>query len=169
MVMKSIIWKKGIFSSTHELFSNGMLIGKLQSKTWSSDAISTINGKHFSFKTRGFLSQSTILIDNDINKVVGKITYSDWRKRASIELQDTTAELKVDNIWNSRWTLKDKNNHSILYKDSTTMGTIQFANQNDKLIIAGLYARNHFKQKSTVLLIAIFLPIYLALLTQITH
>lgn len=165
MVMNEIIWKKGMLSSTHLLYSNGMLVGKLQSKTWSNNATSIINEKHFSFITKGFLSQSTLVIDNDINKVIGKITYSNWRTIATIELKSTIAELKADNIWNSRWRLKDKNNQSVLYKDSTTTGTIQFTDPDDKLIIAGLYARNYFKQKSTALLIAVFLPIYLALLT----
>jgi len=163
--MKTIYWKKGVFSSTYQLFTLGTPIGNLHSKTWSNDATATINAKRYTFKTKGFLSQSTLIVDNDINRIVGRITYNSWRTKALIELENTTAELKSENILNSVWGMRGKNGESIKYSFSMTSGTITYSIADDTLVIAGLYAKNFFSQSSIGIFIAIFLPLYIVLYT----
>ncbi len=44
-------WKKGLFSSTYNIYSNGILLGELKDKQFSQTATGQLNGKKYIFKT----------------------------------------------------------------------------------------------------------------------
>lgn len=73
-----LTWRKNYFSNLYSIYSNGQQIGKLKDKTFSQIANGELNGKEYTFKTKGFFKQHTEIIDNSENKVIGEIIYNNW-------------------------------------------------------------------------------------------
>jgi hypothetical protein len=160
--MKTFLnWKKGLLKSTYEIYSHGTCIGSLREHTLTQCADGKLNGKHYSFNTKGFLKQETQIIDSDNFSPVGKITYNSWMTRATITYWDKTIFWKYNNAWNTKWCLYDFiEGVKINYYGSSTRGTIESDDENELLLLTGLYITNYYWQTSVAVLIACFVPIW---------
>lgn len=164
--MEIYSWRKGFFSNTYSIFKKGLPVGNLRTKSFSSNASAYINGKQFNFITKGFINQSALIIERNSNKVIGKITFNSWRTKANIEFEDTIAELKSNNIWNSSWLITGNRGETIRLKNRTTNGTIESTTDDERLLMAGLFATNYYQQVSIAIFIAIFMPLYISILSH---
>lgn len=161
--MKTIlIWKRGMFKNIYEIYSNNSLIGRLKGNTWSSSAEGEINNKKYHFKTKGFLKQNTQILDPENGFVIGTIVYNTWMTKASIEFTNGIANWKYDNIWNTKFSVIDKEGNQIRYHGSSLNGSIEFDNQNDLLTLTGLYLTNYYWQMSVILIVCL-LPIWITM------
>jgi hypothetical protein len=164
--MKTILnWKKGIFKSTYEIYSENILVGRLKDKSWTQSADGEINGKKYSFKTKGFFKQETQITDSENNTIVGKITYNSWKTRAKIELNDIVIHWKYSNFWNTKWSLYNSENNLVNFQGSSSKGTIEYDENNDLLVLAGLYITNYYWQITLAVIIAVFIPIWITVIT----
>ncbi len=82
-------WEKKILSSTYSIYSDNQLIGKLKDKTFSQSADGELNGKKYTFRTKGLFKQHTEILDKAENKIIGEITYNTWMTKASLFLNNT--------------------------------------------------------------------------------
>ena len=158
-------WKKSFFSSTYRIYSNGLLIGQLEEKTFSKSDIGILNGEKYLFKSRGFLSRYTEIVNAKDQTVIGKITYSDWRSKATLTTLNKEAIWKYDNVWNTRWSISNSSGIEIKYACSTTTGKIESNTDDALLLLSGLVVTNYFQQMSIAVMVAIFIPIW----TSIQH
>lgn len=157
-------WKKSLFSNTYRIYSNGRLIGKLEERRFSNSADGIINGEEYIFKTNGlFTWRHTEIINARNNKVIGKITYSEWRTKATLTAPDKKANWKYDNIWNTRWSISSSTGIKIKYAGSTTSGKIDANADDSLLLLSGLYVTNYYRQTSIAIMAAIILPIWASL------
>jgi hypothetical protein len=156
-------WKKNLFSSSTIIYSNGQRIGELKDKTFSQTANGELNGKKYSFKTKGFFKQQTDIIDGFENKVVGEITYNNWKTNAIISIDNKTINWKYDNLWNTKWSIFDSEGINIKYSGSSTSGQIDSNIDDSMILLSGLFVTNYYWQKTVAVLVAVFVPIWSAI------
>lgn len=157
-------WKKKIFSNLYNIYSNGQQIGKLKDKTFSQTATGELNGKEYTFKTKGFFKQHTEIIDNLENKVIGEIKYNNWMTKATISVDNKTINWKYDNLWNTKWSIFNSEGIKIQYSGSSTSGQID-SNIDDALfLLSGLFVTNYYWQMTIAVLVAVFVPIWTTVL-----
>ena len=157
-------WEKQFFSSIYSIYSDSQIVGKLRDKSFSHTAIGELKGKQYTFKTKGLFSQNTEIIDNKENKVIGKITYSSWMTKATLSIINKSLQWKYDNVWNTRWSLFDKEGLEIKYTGSSTSGRIESNTDDPLLLLCGLFVTNYYWQVSIAVMLLIFIPVYTALL-----
>ena len=157
-------WKKGIFSNTYRIYSNGKLIGKLRDKAFSQSADGVLNGEKISFKTRGLFKKNTKIVNKKDNKAIGKISYNNWMTKATIQILDKKANWKYDNLWNTKWRIFDSEGIQIKYAGSTISGRINSNTEDAALLLSGLYVTNYYRQMTAAVIVAAQIPIWAAVL-----
>ena len=151
----SLRWKKGVFSETYRIYSNDQEIGKMKNKTFSQSAIGEINGKSYTFKTKGLFKQHTEIYDNIDNSIIGGIGYNNWMTKAFLSIRDKKSTWKYDNIWNTKWSIYNLDGVEIKYSGSSTGGQIDSNTEDDLLLLTGLYVTNYYWQITIIILVAV--------------
>ncbi len=154
----NIYWKKPLFSNTLTLYSKDQPLGYIKEKTFSSSVYGQLNGKQYIFKTRGFFSQKTKIIDGSSNKSIGEISYNSWMSKANILLGNKLVKWKYNNMWHTKWIVQHTEETIIKYASSSTRGTIVTNTDDEVLLLSGLYIKNYYMQWIAVL-IAIMVPL----------
>ena len=165
IMMTHLSWKKGILSSSYVLFSGSSAIGVLKENTWSQSAEGMLNNKKYHFRTSGFFSPYTLITDLDSNTVVGKITYNAWRTKATIMYKNKVFEMSYQNMWNSKWMVFDREGMRLDYQGSSTKGSVSATGTDELLLLAGLFISNYYWQTSIAIMVAVFVPLYVTLLS----
>jgi hypothetical protein len=155
----TLLWKKGFFKKTYEIYSNDSQVGKLVENTSGSSAEGDINNKKYQFKTQGLFKQKTQIIDPESNSVIGTIVYNTFMTRATIEYLGQIAYWKYDNIWNTKSSITDNLGNQISFHGSSSNGKLEFDQPNDLLVLTGLYVTNYYWQMTVITSIIIFIPI----------
>lgn len=160
--METILtWKKGIFTSTFNIYSNGQLIGKLKNKTFSQSADGELNGMKYAFKTKGIFKQHTQILDNQSNNMIGEIAYNNWMTKATLSIQNKKTYWKYENIWNTKWSIFNSEGIQINYSGSSGSGKIESNTKDDLLLLSGLFVINYYWQMTIAILIVVLGPLCL--------
>jgi hypothetical protein len=163
--MKTILtWKKGIFSYTYNIYSEGNLIGKMKNNCFSQSADGELNGMKYTFKTSGFFKHHTQILDNQTNNIIGEITYNNWMTKATLSIQNKKTYWKYENIWNTRWSIFNPEGIQINYSGCSTSGKIESSAEDDLLLLSGLYVTNYYWQMTVAILVVAFVPIWTTIL-----
>lgn len=157
-------WKKGLLSSTYNIYSKNQLVGKLTDKTFSQSAIGELDGKKYTFRTTGIFNQHTEILDNRENKVIGTITYNSWMTKATISISGKTINWKYGNVWQTKWSIFDSGGIKINYTGSSTNGNIESSTDDALLVLSGLFVTNYYWQMFIVILVAVFVPLWVTVL-----
>ncbi len=155
-------WKKGFFDSTYKIYSDGVIIGSLRDRTLSQSADAEFNGKEYTFKTKGFIKQSTQIIDCQSEKVIGEINYNNWMTKANLKILDKNINWKYDNIWNTKWSIFNSEGIQIDYSGSSTSGKIETNTNEGLLLLTGLFVTNYYWQLTITLIIAALVPVWIS-------
>lgn len=164
--MEPYRWSKGVFSSTFEIFSQKGIAGQIRSRNWSRLTDAVINGKRYLFKTQGFFTVNTLIIDPEKNTLLGKISYNSWRSIARIELKGSTTVLKSESIWRSQWSVWNGNEILMRFKGSATRGTIEVGKSDELLMISSFFAMTYFWKAATIAIVTSLMPIWITILTK---
>ena len=157
-------WEKGLFSKTYKIYSNNQLVGNLVDKAFSQSSSGELDGRGYTFRTKGTLKQHTEILDNQENKVIGEITYNSWMTKATLSVLGKTISWKYDNIWNSKWSIFDKDGIRIKYSGSSKSGKIESSTDDALLLLFGLFVTNYYRQMFIVIIVAVFIPIWVSVL-----
>jgi hypothetical protein len=160
----TLTWKKGFLKKTYEIYSDNYLVGKLVENTWGNLAEGEINNKKYQFKNHGLFKQKTQIIDTESNSVIGNIVYNAFMTKATIEYLGQIAYWKYNNIWNTKFSIKDNVGNQISYHGSCSNGELEYDKPNDLLVLTGLYVTNYYWQMSVATIIIIFIPIWTSML-----
>ena len=157
-----ITWNKSLFSGTYKIYQRGKPIGFLVNRTFSNTYDANIFDEKYTFLSQGFFKQNTKIIDRQKNTVIGKIEYNTWMNRAIITIDDTKFLWKFDNMWNTKWSLVNKQNERISFQGTSRNGEIISEVENPLCFLCGLYVTNCNWQTATVA-IAVMIPICITL------
>lgn len=156
-------WERSFLSSISRISSDGRLIGNLDIRAFSNTDIGILNGEKYFFRARGLFSRHTEIVNAKDHTMVGKITYSNWRSKATLITRDKTVYWKYDSIWHNRWSISNFSGIGIKYAGSSSRGQIESNTDDALLILSGLIVPNYYRQVSIAVMIAIFIPIWTSL------
>ncbi len=149
----TLTWKKGVFESTYQLFSNDVLVGYLKTNQFTNSVECEMNSKKYHFKAKRSFESTVEIIDKDKNIPVGSIKFGFWHNKATIELNNKQLTWKFDNWWNTKWSLSDTETETYRYQGSQSKGSIEFNTENEILILSGLYIVHYIWQSSSLVTI----------------
>ena len=162
--MKTILnWKKGLFKTIYEIYSESNLVGYLNEKSLTESSHGELYGEKYYFKVKGLLNQETRVFKNENNTPIGKINYNSWMTRARIEYSGKVYYWKYDNTWNKDWRLYNAEGLQVKYNSSSSKGSIEYELQDNFLVLTGLYINNFYWKTALILLIAVFLPVFMVI------
>lgn len=156
-------WEKRFFSNTSRIYSNGRLIGNVEVRTFSKSDIGILNGEKYIFMAKGLFSKQTDIISAKDDTLIGIITYSDWRSKATLITADKIVNWKYDNWWHSRWRISGSSGIEIRYAGSSKSGKIESNTDDALLILSGLFVTNYYRQASIAVMVAVFIPIWVSM------
>jgi len=136
------------------------LIGNMDVRAFSNSDIGILNGEKYIFKAKGFFSRHTEIVNAKDHTVVGEITYSGWRSKATLKTPGKNAYWKYDNVWHSRWSISSFSGIEIKYTGSSSSGKIESNTDDPLLLLSGLFVTNYFRQTSIAVMVVIFIPIW---------
>jgi len=157
-------WEKGVFSKTYRIYSNNQQIGSLVDEAFSQSSSGELDGRGYTFRTKGIFNQRTEILDNNENKVIGEVTYNSWMTKATLSVLGKRINWKYDNIWNSKWSIFDKDGIKIKYSGSSKNGIIESTTDDALLLLFGLFVTNYYRQMFIVIIVAVFIPIWVSVL-----
>lgn len=159
--MKCILnWKRGAFSTTCRIFSGEKSIGELTNSAFKQTAHGIIHNRRFLFKTKGLFKQETQIFDGGSQQLLGNITYNAWMTKATIQFTDRTLFWKYDNGWQTRWSLYDDQGTLMKFAGGSSKGTIECEEEDDLLVLTGMYVTNYYQQAMIAVIVAVFIPIW---------
>ncbi len=151
-------WRKGLFDSNYQLYTNGEIRGSLIFSSWKNNARG-IALKNYYFTTEGFLNPITKIRDENHNQIA-VITYNTWKLKATVTFNNLDhASWSYTNSWLSQWSLTNHSNKLINYHSSTGAGTILSDNDDEVMLLSGLYIREFFSRSIMLIIIVILIPI----------
>jgi hypothetical protein len=157
-------WKKNIFCSTCKIYTNGKVVGKLKDKQFTQSAEGQLRSESFIFRTRGLFKQSTSIVNKKDNTVIGKISYNNWKTKATLNIGNRKSVWKYDNFWNTKWSIKDSEGIIVKYSGSATSGSINSNTEDPLFLLTGLYVTNYFRQTTVAVVVAALIPIWATLM-----
>ena len=156
-----LTWKKGLFSSLYQVYSNGALIGNIEDIAFSKSVRGSFNGKDYIFKSQGFLKQNVEIIDSTENKVIGTIEYNNWMTKAEMSINSKKINWKYDNFQSTQWSLFDSEGKILTFIGSITSGLIYCETEDPDglLVLSGLFVTHYYWQITLVVLLLLFIPL----------
>jgi len=164
--MKTVFnWKKGAFSTTYQIFSGEEIIGELANYAFRKTAEGIIRDKRYLFRTKGLFKQETQIIDGKNDQVIANITYNSMMSRATIQFKDRTINWKYDTGWQTRWSLyNDQGTLMKFASRSMNKGKIEFEEEDDLLVLTGMFVTNYYQQAMIAIMVAVFIPIWVTVI-----
>ena len=153
-------WERSFLSSIYRISSNGRLIGNLEIRAFSNSDIGILNGEKYIFKAKGFFTRYTEIVNAKDQTVIGKITYSGWRSKATLTTRDKNVYWKYDNVWHNRWRFSNFSGIEIKYAGSSLSGKIDSNTDDALLLLCGLMVPNYYRQVSIAVMVVVFIPIW---------
>jgi hypothetical protein len=72
---------------------------------------------------------------------------------------------KYDNRWQSKWSLFDDQGILMKFAGGSSKGTIECEEEDDLLLLTGMFVSIYYQQAMIVILVAAFIPIWLSQIT----
>jgi len=152
-------WTKGLFKCSYKILSGDVQIGELKESEFSQSAFGELHGKKFRFKTKGFLTQKTDIIDLENNELIGKITYNCWYPKAKIEYGSNLLYWKFSNLWETKWRIFNDEGVRFDFHGWSMKGEVEMDIEDDLMVLTGLFIGNYYWKM--VVIYAAVLPIIL--------
>jgi hypothetical protein len=157
-------WKKGTFSTTCRISSGEEIIGELANYAFKQTAEGVIRDKRYLFRTKGLFKQETQIIDGENDQVIANITYNSMMSKATIQFTDRTVYWKYDNAWQTKWSLFDKQGIYMKFAGGHSKGTIEYEEEDDLLVLTGMFVTNYYQQAMIAIMVAVFIPIWVSVI-----
>ncbi|MES2418077.1 MAG: hypothetical protein V4541_07795 [Bacteroidota bacterium] len=157
--MKQLLtWTKGLFDSNYQIYNNSQIRASLHFSSWKNNARGIALHKNYYFTTEGFFNPVTKIRDENFQDI-GVITYHSWQLKATITFTNLEhASWGYTNGWLSQWSISNHREKQIQYRSSTASGTILSNNEDELLLLSGVFIREYFSRIMILILIIIFLP-----------
>lgn len=153
-------WNKGLFDSNYQIFTEGKISGSLLFDNWKNEAKGMGLTTNISFKTEGFLTPKTNIL-NDKNEIIGIITYESWQTKATINM--ASGEIfgwSFTNSWLSNWSITDFKEKSISYQSKSGTGTIESTASEEIMLLTGIFIRECYARILVVILFLLIIPAF---------
>lgn len=155
-----LYWKRGVFSPTYQILSDGQPIGHLHDNGFKRYSEGEIRQKKYRFHTEGLFKQHTKIIDQKSNEVIGSIQYNSWMSKAEIKIYGSSYHWKYDNAWQTKWSISDEKGVLLYFAGGMTKGSIEGNDPQDLHLLTGLFVTNYYTQVGIAVLVAVLIPMW---------
>ncbi|MBE0649362.1 MAG: hypothetical protein IH595_00845 [Bacteroidales bacterium] len=150
-------WKREFFSNRYSIYAGNRSVGELKCASFSRKATATLFDKKYSFKTKGFFKEYTLVYED--NKLVGKINH--WgNKQPRTLFEDMHIKWQYDNKSKTQWSVFDSNGMSIKYNGTRSKGSIEVRTDNYLIVLCGLFVSHYYWQAILAAVVVIFIPLW---------
>ncbi|MCB0634364.1 MAG: hypothetical protein R2824_18975 [Saprospiraceae bacterium] len=153
-------WQKGIFQCNFRLMANDQIIGHLKDSEFSRIATGRLNTTEISFKRLEGLHSYADILDPLNRQPIGSVRFNAWYPQATIRYGEQIYYWKFVNILETQWKVYNEDGVLLAYKGWSGKGKVLINQQEERLILAGLYISSYY-WRMTAILLAFSLPVLL--------
>ncbi|MGQ1910140.1 hypothetical protein ACT3CE_10155 [Marinifilum sp. RC60d5] len=158
--MKTLIWKKSIFTNTYKIYSESKEIGQLTKHKFSAWSEAEMNGKKFKYYSKGFFKRSSEIYDESDVKI-GDIKFTAWKRKAEIHLNSNYQYWRYNTLFNTKWVMQNDKQIQINSSANTFSGSIETNAEDEISILTGLFVTNHYRENIIPVGLAVLAPLCL--------
>jgi len=139
-------WRKGLFDSNYQVFSNALLKFSINFSSFKNSAIATTQNGIYLLRSDGYSNPETRIFNNK-NEVLAIIRY-DWLsfKAKIFFTSGEEFDWSFQNSWLSRWSLNNHKDKQVIYNSSTSNGLIHTNIDDEILVFTGLFIREYYSR-----------------------
>ena len=153
-MQRLLTWRKGLFDSNYQLYTNGEIKGSLIFSSWKNNARG-IALKNYYFTTEGFLNPITKIRDENHHQIA-VINYNSWKLKATVTFNDLDhASWSYTNGWLSQWAITNHRDKQIHYQSATGTGAVNSNNDDELMLLIGLFIREFFSRALIIVIMII--------------
>ncbi|MFC3559333.1 hypothetical protein [Pedobacter jamesrossensis] len=154
---QTLNWRKGLFDSNYQVFSNALLKFSINFSSFKNSAIATTQQGIYLLKSEGYSNPETKIINNK-NEVLAIIRY-DWLgfKAKIFFTSGEEFDWSFQNSWLSRWSINNHKDKQIIYNSSRGSGLIHSNVDDDVLILAGLFIHEYYVRILFAFVVVVFI------------
>lgn len=154
-----LTWRKGLFDSNYQIYNQSQIQASLFFSSWKNDAQGIGLHQTYLFTSGGLSNPTTRIIDQNGHEI-GLITYHFWQLKATISLNNQEhSSWAFSNAWLSKWTINNYQGKEVHYQASSGSGTIFSDNDDELLLLSGLFIKEYFARIMILFFIILILPI----------
>lgn len=157
--METLSWKKGMFKCAYQLMSGTEKVGELKPNRFTTSATGKIEDESYYFKVCEGLRNRVEIIDLNTKETIGKVRFSHWWPKATIELNGETYQWKFSNLFETRWKITDSEQNRVDYKGWTCSGNMQGQLSNHLMSLTGLFISTYYWQMSAIYAAIFIMPL----------
>lgn len=153
-----LTWRKGLFDSNYQVYNHSQIQASLFFNSWKNDARGIGLYKTYFFTTKGLLNPVTKITDQNAQEI-GSIIYHFWQLKATIALNNQEhSSWAFSNAWLSKWTINNHQGKEIKYQASSGSGIIFSDNDDELLLLSGLFIKEFFARILILFFTILILP-----------
>ena len=157
-----INWKSGFFSSKDEAYEGGEKIGEISSGMWSSKTHANLYDHAYTFKNKSSFGYETLIFDVESGEQIGFVKEHGWNGSAKLFIDSNEYLFKPANFWSTHFEVRASDGTDLIYKNSTTVGSLEPKGKQAAVLLMGKYLIN--KNRQTLIIIISSMVIIMAAL-----
>ena len=154
-----LTWKKNI-TSDYTIFYSEQKIGSLRKEDIFSDKIiGKIGTEEFLFYKKSIFDSSITFKNTKDSSQLGNINFNIWNNKANIEFGGKHYIWRYNNYLNTKWIIESTTGNKAEYKSNISKGEIDIIDDDQLMILLGLYVKKYYQRNTFVIFFILFLPI----------
>ena len=143
-----IEWKKRTFSQNYDFYASGKYTGHMLFKSLPNRALVNLANQKYLIEISNSFSPKAQIIDLTNKKLFGGIKpYGFMRIKATILLHKKTFYWKRNNVFQSKWSIKNEEGQLVMFSSSYKKGELTIHNQTEELLLlSGIFLTNRLRQ-----------------------
>lgn len=148
---------KKALDNTVNVLDRDSPVGYVQFNSFKTDVLGAFRQKKYLFKKKSFWSGNYDIYRADNQQLLGKVTFSNWKRKADITLVNGEKFLlKNKNFWGTQWSIDDTNREVIDFEQTKQFwadeGSITArVDDNEKmglLVLLGIFVTYVFRRRA---------------------
>ncbi|MFV1885500.1 MAG: hypothetical protein ACMZ7B_13505 [Balneola sp.] len=141
----SLNWVKDVFSHSYSFFVNGTVVGELKDSSLSGSKKAFLFGTKYVFEPEGVFKKQINIINLSTKAIVGRISFNQFRWRATIYIGENSYLWKWDGYFLRKWGIYKNQKERILSVDKRKEGLILVKEEETPLLLlCGLLIRTRY-------------------------
>ncbi len=154
-----LTWKKNI-ASDYSIFNDAQKIGSLRKEDLFTDKIiGKIGAQEFLFYKKSIFDSSVSFKNTQDSSQIGNINFNIWNNKANIEFGGKRYTWRYNNFLNNKWIIESTTGNKAEYTSSFSNGEINIKDDDQLMILLGLYVKKYYQRNTFIIFFVLFLPI----------
>lgn len=142
----TLTWKASAGGNEIRIFRGKVIAGLLKTGFWKHEGYGELNGHMLKFKSNGFFSGTTSILDIEGKVELGKIEFNAWKNTATITYESKSYQWKFASWKMKKWSVSDGTETAQFEKTSLwkNEGDVTSDFISPAVILSGLFVYGYF-------------------------